>query len=320
MLVILGLVVLVLFVPIFYRGEVYYSDDCTRFHFRAHWLLFPVRLKYLYEDGEQEKTLRIFGFNILREKKRDKYETPLAEFTFESAQEGYGDTGEDDDILIDLIDDVEDYDERDMLDPKVTYIEYPDVDIPEMSDIDTGIKESRISKIKKRFKRDEDEFRKPFKEKVVDTAANVKSKIIDNVSKGLKVAETAMRKIEAVISRTIEIIEFIHKKSTRKAFKKTVAIFKKVSKHLFPKRILGKIEFGCSEPHLTGQALGGIAIAYDMFRIDPEDVEVIPHFEKEMIDAKLEYKGRVLVAVLGYYFIKFYLDPDIKKTLKFFNK
>ena len=85
LLVILGLVLLVLFVPICYRGDVHYSDDEFNTHFKAHWLIFPVRFKLTYENDELKKELRIFGFNIFREKKekpREEYETPLADVSY----------------------------------------------------------------------------------------------------------------------------------------------------------------------------------------------------------------------------------------------
>ena len=94
----------------------------------------------------------------------------------------------------------------------------------------------------------------------------------------------------------------------------------KLLKHIFPRKIKGRIEFGLAEPHLTGQALGGVAIAYDMFHIDPEDVETIPHFEKEMIDTRLKYRGRIFICFFVFNGIKFIIDPDIIKTIKFFKK
>ncbi len=330
MLVILGIVVLVLFVPICYRGDLHYSDEEFLTHLGAHWLLFPARFKVTYENDKLTKSLKIFGINILKEKKekkepKNKYESPKAEISYENELELEAIYGkESDEYLVNLVEDDKDFADKDLLDPKFTSVDYPEMDIPSMEEIDTGIKDSRWTKLKNKFKKNKKpekiKNRKPLSRKIKAAAIRTRSKTLDSIAKSVKAVESAMKKLQAGIAKVIEYINFINSKSTRKAFKKIVSIVKRVIKHVFPRKIKGKIEFGCSEPHLTGQALGGIAMAYDMLGVDPEDVEVIPHFEKEMIDARLEYKGRIFICFLVYYFVKFYLDPDIRKTIKFLNK
>ncbi len=327
LLVILVLALLILFVPIFYKGDLHYSDEELITHLVAHWLFFPVRFKVTYDNGELTKTLKIFGFNIFREKTKpkEKYEKPLAEISYENElalETRYG--KEDDDELISLVEDGSEFSEKEMLDPRFTSAEYPEVDVPKMEDIDTGIKDSWRVKLKKKFRRKkkpkEIKVKKPLSKKIKIKAIETRSRTLDTLARSVKAVESAMKKIQVLLEEIMEYINFINSKSTRKAFKKMVDITKKVIKHVFPNKIRGKLEFGFEEPHLTGQALGGIAIAYDMLGLDPEEVEVIPYFDKEMIDARLNYKGHILIVVLVYYFVKFYLDPDIRKTMKFLNK
>lgn len=327
MLVILGIVVLVLFVPIFYRGDLHYSDEEFIAHFKAHWLLFPVRFKLTYENDKLTKTLRIFGINIIREKEkkpREEYKPPKAEISYENElalDAIYG--KEPDEYLVNLVDDDRDFADDELLDPKFTSVKYPEMDIPDMEDINTGIKDNWRTKLKKKFRR-KNKLKKPKKKivlskKIKQAAIRSRSKTLAQIAKSVKAVEGAMKKIQIGLEKIKEYIDFINRKSTRRAFKKMVDLAIKVIKHVFPK-IQGKIEFGFSEPHLTGQALGGVAMAYDMLNLDPEEIEVIPHFDKEMIDARLEYKGRVFVCYVAYYFVKFYLDPDIRKTMKFISK
>ena len=325
LLVILGLVLLILFVPIFYKGNLHYSDEEFKTHLGAHWLGFPVRFRVDYENDELTKSLRIFGINILREKKdkREEYEKPKAELSYENElelQERYAD--EEDDMLINLVEDESDFKEKDLLDPKFSSVEYPEIDVPNMEDIDTGIKDNWRVKLKKKFKRKKkiQKPKVPLSRKIKVKAIETRSRTLNAIAASVKAVESAMKKILVILEKFKEYIDFINRKSTRKAFKKMVNITKRVVKYVFPNKITGKIEFGLDEPHLTGQALGGVAIAYDMLGIDPEKVETIPHFEKEMIDARLEYKGHITVVVLLYYFLKFMLDPDIRKTIKFINK
>ena len=330
LLVILGLVVLVLFVPICYKGDLHYSDEEFLTHLGAHWLFFPARFKVTYENEELTKTLRIIGINVLRDKKekkdpKNKYESPKAEISYENILEQEALYGkESDEFLIDFVDDDSDYADKEMLDQKFKSVDYPDVDVPNIEDIDTGIKDSRWTKLKNKFKKNKKpeklKNRKPLSRKIKAAAIRTKSNTLNNLARSVKAVESAMKKIQVGLEKIIEYINFINSKSTRKAFKKMVTIAKRVIKHVFPRKIQGMIEFGFDEPHLTGQALGGVAMAYDMLGVDPEDVGVIPHFEKEMIDARLEYKGRIFICVLVYCFVKFYLDPDIRKTLKFLNK
>ena len=326
LLVILGLVVLILFVPIFYKGNLHYSDDECKTHLGAHWLWFPVRFRVDYENDELTKSLRIFGINLLREKKskKNEYEKPVAEVSYENEfelQARYA--GEDDETLINLVDDESEFSEKELLDPKFTSVDYPDIDVPSMEDIDTGIKENWREKFKNKFRRkkklEKPKVKKPLSKKIRIKAIKTRSRTLNSIANSIIAMESAMKKLQVIFEKIREYIEFINSKSTRKAFKKIVYIVKRVTKHVFPRKIHGKIEFGMCEPHLTGQALGGVAIAYDMFNIDPEDVETIPHFEKEMIDARLEYKGHIFVCFLAFNGIKFLLDPDIKKTIKFFT-
>ena len=329
LLVILGLALLILFVPIFYKGDVHYSDDGFFTHMSAHWMIFPVRFKISYEDGELKKVLRIFGVNIFREKKdkneKIKYEPPVAEISYENELELQARYGEENETLIDFVDDNQDFSEKELLDPKFTSVEYPDIDVPNMEDIDTGIKDSRWTKIKKRFKRKKKKpevikKKTPLSKKIKSASIRTRSKTLGALAKSIKAVEGAMKKLRVLFEKISEYINFINRKSTRRAFKKMKYIVIRVVKHVFPKRIRGKIDFGFEEPHLTGQALGGIAMAYDMFGIDPEEVEVFPHFDKEMIDARLGYRGRIFIVFLLYYAIKFFVDPDIRKTMKFLNK
>ena len=328
LLVILGIVLLVLFVPIFYKGNLHYSDEEFKTHLGAHWLGFPVRFNVDYENDKLTKSLKIFGINILKEKEkkpREEYKPPKAEISYENElvlEAIYG--KESDEYLVNLVDDDTGFSDRELLDPKFSSVDYPEIDVPDMEDIDTGIKDNWRVKLKKKFRRkkklEKPKVKKPLSRKIKIKAIKTKSRTLDALARSVKAVETAMKKIQVILEKFKEYIDFINRKSTRKAFSKMMDIVKEVVKHVFPNKITGKIEFGFEEPHLTGQALGGIAFAYDMLGIDPEDVEVIPYFDKETIDARLEYKGHIKVVVLVYYFIKFMLDPDIRKTMKFISK
>ncbi len=326
LLVVLGLVLLVLFVPVFYSGKVHYSDDETYVITKAHWLLFPIRFLFLYENDEQTITLRIFGINVIRDKKEEEvekkpYEPPVAEVDYEPFDEA---AFKEDEYLVDLVEDESDFSEDELLDPKIKSIEYPDIDVPQMEDIDTGIKDHWWTRIRKRFKKEEVlepvEEKTPAKEKVHSKFGVVKVKFLTTVKRSTKGVQKAINRVQIVINQIIEYINFINAKSTRRAFKKAKEATVRVLKHVFPRKISGRLEYGFEEPHLTGQSLGGIAIAMDMFNMDPDDFEVIPRFDTDMIDAKLEFRGRVFICVLAYHFVKLYLDRDIRKTIKFLNK
>ena len=327
MLVILGLVLLVLFAPICYKGDGHYSEDELIAHFNVHWLVFPVRFKLTYEDGELKQVLRIFGINIFREKKnkpKEEYESPKADVSYENELESEAGDGIEDDVLIDLVDEESEFSEKEMLDPQITSVDYSDIDVPTMEDIDTGIKESKWKRVKKRFKRKkkQEQLKKkiPLSRKIKAASIRTRSKTLSAIAKSVKAVEGAMKKVQVLIKKIKEYIDFIKSQTTRRAFKKIMEMVISILKHIFPNKILGRIEFGFEEPHLTGQALGGVAFAYDMFNINPEKMEVIPHFEKEIIDARLECKGRIFLCFLAFNGIKFILDPDIKKTIKFFKK
>lgn len=129
-----------------------------------------------------------------------------------------------------------------------------------------------------------------------------------------------IEKIKNIYKNIKEIITTIFSDVTKRAFK----YFKKVTigllKHIRPRKITGNILFGFEEPHLTGQTLGYIAIAYNILKINPKDIKIEADFEKKIFKGKFKVKGRFLVGVVLIDLLKLYMNRDIKFIIDKFSK
>lgn len=88
---------------------------------------------------------------------------------------------------------------------------------------------------------------------------------------------------------------------------------RRLSVHLKPRRICGKIHFGCSDPAATGQLLGVLGIIY---AFSGNTVRIEPDFEQTVFDGKLEITGRIRVFTLISIAWKLYRDREVRYFLK----
>jgi hypothetical protein len=77
-----------------------------------------------------------------------------------------------------------------------------------------------------------------------------------------------------------------------------IALFKekagKLLHHLRPSQVKGWIHFGTSDPCTTGKILGGLSIVFAMWG---KGLDVVPDFEKEVLEGEVDVRGRVRLVV-----------------------
>lgn len=108
----------------------------------------------------------------------------------------------------------------------------------------------------------------------------------------------------------ILITDFIQNERNRQGFKITYASFKKLIKHILPRKLKSRIVFGTGDPCSTGQALGVFGIIYSFYG---DNVQVIPDFENKVLEGKHYARGRIRLVTLLIIVIKLILDKRFKQ-------
>ena len=79
-----------------------------------------------------------------------------------------------------------------------------------------------------------------------------------------------------------------------------------------PRRISGNASYGFENPAVTGYITAFFAANYSRVR----DLEIDPHFEDEILKAALKLKGRIYMITMLCIGAKLYFNRDLKATLK----
>lgn len=185
----------------------------------------------------------------------------------------------------------------------------------------------------KDLKSDNNTKKQIFYEKLKITTKNLKQKI-DNICEIVKdKKETTKEKIKrlcgiiknkqqntkSVFQKIKEINEFIKKNSTKEAYRYGKKLVVGLLRYLSPNRVKGSVKFGFEEPHMTGECLGYIGMAYGMFNINPKKMEVLPDFEQKILEGKITFKGHFCLGIVLIYCLKFYFNKNINHIIKRFR-
>ena len=130
---------------------------------------------------------------------------------------------------------------------------------------------------------------------------------------------TEKRNVREKLSGLAREMKYYQELLTREETKSLITeLFSRVGKllvHLCPRRIEGHIVWGASSPDVTGYVFAG----YSMLRIHfPRRViiELLPDFEREILEGNVRLKGRVSVFTILYHILKIILDRRTRKLLK----
>lgn len=127
-------------------------------------------------------------------------------------------------------------------------------------------------------------------------------------------------KVKNIFKNIKEVYLTLVADSTKRAFISTKRVLVHLLRHIRPRKIKGNICFGFDEPHITGQTLGYIAIAYNVLKINPKDIVIEPDFEKKIFKGNMKAKGKIALGVVLVDVLKFYLNEDIRTILNKFSK
>ena len=109
-----------------------------------------------------------------------------------------------------------------------------------------------------------------------------------------------------------------------KRFKKTFAFLKKeiikLLKHILPRKCKGHIKFGFEEPDKTGKVYGYVAMLYGISGKRLKKFDVIPEFERKILEGNVDIKGHIRLIHVLILAIKVLLNRNIWIIKKKFDK
>ena len=303
LLFLLALIVLILLaallVPIRYDLKLKYKESfwCS---LSLSWLLKIVKFEVNY-DKELSTGLKIFGITCSKNTRSPDEEDEPDEEGFEE------DFDEEDNESYEKYFEIEDknkYEEADK--ESLSAQEYEDGDSRKRFD-----KRTEENSIVKDIDEDGENIKKEknFSEKKRKKKKQSFSGFIKNEYEKIK------SKVK-VLSEKKRLNKLFNNKSLRRGISKTWQAVLKLLKLFRTRELSGKIIFGFEDPYTTGQVLSYAALFYSWYK---DRIEIIPVFDKEIVDIDIRAKGGVRLMSLVIIATGLWFDKDFKRLYKLYK-
>lgn len=293
-LAVFTLCLLILFFPVTYRVKGKFDGKDFHISVKCGWLFHLLHFGGKFSNEENTAKIRIFGIpiNLLKEKqepekknkKKKQKKNKKEKSSVESRPKEI----------------VEEKQKDDYISKK-----------GEQQTDDTILKKDEKPIEEKKQYRQKNSFIAKIKA-VFRTVCKFIKKVKNTVKKAFKDGKGAYNKAK-------EIKAFITANTTKEAYQYGKRIILKTVKHVFPTKIKAKIHFGFEQPDVTGKMLGYIAMIIPVFRINTKCIDIIPDFDKKVIEGNIKIKGYFFMGILLIYGLKFYFKKEIHDIIKKFN-
>lgn len=353
LLAVLGLLLVlaltVLFVPIRYRAFAQKEEENISLDAKVHWLLHLITLRITWINGELISLLKVAGITVYdnrkpkaekkrREKKAEKSKRTKSEKKMQrlkdykklTAEENKDEetppvganTAKTDRIEIDFIDEGKNRKneiEQSVIKKEEIIVKNEEVIVKN----DTIMQEKTNLQEEKCQQEEKQSFFSRFGEKTKLLIQKIR-KIIQKIKDSSKKAVSFVRKIREKMSGFVNIIKnikikkeliqaFLKEPVNRNGIKSAFRSVVKLLKHIRPKKLHGRIQFGTGDPCSTGQALGIAGVFYGMYG---DKIIIQPDFENEVLNGELYVRGRIRLIVLLIITVKLLLNEEFKQLLK----
>lgn len=324
------IVSLVLFVPLRYKGKAQKTDNVFTGMAKVTWLFHAVSVSIYYEKGKVTTVIRLLGINLhwllnfirkFRDKKQKPEENTEGGNSDEKIEEGPEELAE-------------------VKTPANSEkpLEENNTDHSEerVNEKDVGVSEERVEKNNVAMPNNSfsgsDEDGTPGDRAKEDSGkdAAIRNRISGAFRSLLKVPAKlvgAVRFLCSIPSRILGIIRKIHlticnicdkisywkrfldDERTRAALRYVKDRLLRILRHVLPRKLKGELRYGFEDPCVTGQVLGAIYMIYPAVQ---EHLNIYPDFENQVLEGRLELKGRIYVSVLLWHALKVYFDKNFK--------
>lgn len=296
---ILGLLLFVLlsvmFVPARYHGWIEKKEKIKgMIHF--HWFWHIVSAKVLYEEGQTDMKVRVFGILLNLEgreakpKKKRKRQKPKKETAEKNKEE-----------LPQKPPQLEEKKEAEEYHSSSNTTVMVPTPVSSDDSCDSGkSREHRTSPFQRLVR-----VIRRFFQKFAETFRKIKYTI-----------RTFCDRIKKVKENIGHYREIWKDEKTQLAFTAGKGEFFKLLRHMRPRKVKGWLRFGTGDPATTGELLGVMAVFYGWYR---DRLTITPDFQEQVFLAELDIKGRVRAVVLFRSLWKLYRDENVKEVLKHFQ-
>lgn len=141
-------------------------------------------------------------------------------------------------------------------------------------------------------------------------------RIIKGIYAGIKNIKFTLKRIYdriiVIKSFANQILDFLKDENNQAGFHVIKIQLFRLWKHIKPKKYKLDMNFGTGDPASTGQLLGVISFTYPIFK---NNLNIMPDFEKQILEGNLFLKGRIQVYMLAWIAISLYRDKNIKSML-----
>lgn len=121
------------------------------------------------------------------------------------------------------------------------------------------------------------------------------------------------RKIRSLLDRKDQFLEFWDLEEHRQARSAIWKEFLYLRDKLRPKKVKGYIHFGFEDPSATGICMGAASVLYAWY---PDQFELRPDFEQEILEGQLFFRGRLRLYALVLIALRVWFNRDIRNMYR----
>ncbi len=292
LLSVLGLILLllaaVLFVPVTYRVQAE-KEESVRIRAAGGWMFRMLSVHYLLEGEERDLVFRLFGIPIYRpwaEKKDGEPKKRKPKKKKKARKQAAKKKGQPPEP------------------PSGKSSKPPDENRMEPS---SGMPDEN--------KPAPPEFpaREPEQESVFRKAAYAIQRFCDRIRHIWNACLKIPRKIRSLLDRKDQFLEFWDLEEHRQARSAIWKEFLYLRDKLRPKKVKGYIHFGFEDPSATGICMGAASVLYAWY---PDQFELRPDFEQEILEGQLFFRGRLRLYVLVLIALRVWFNKDIRNMYR----
>lgn len=294
--VLLGLTILILIVPVSYKGKGDSKEE-TKFQFVARGLLSLIYFKFSWVQDDMKYVFRIFGIPVLRGVVGEEEEGAEEEEISDEELGGLFSNFEDN-IVVKLSKEEQEANflKREEQQNHINEEEYIELtaDQPKRTgqDVDKGFESEKI-------KSEDSSF--------VET--------VKNIINFLKKLPKKVKDIKVKIQR---LKKFLKSEKAKVAFYYSRDTVKKLYHHMKPSKFETNVIFGFESPDITGKVLAVLSVVYGTIKIDPEKFSITPDFQNKRLEGTIFLKGNFVPVYVLVQLIKWYFKKEVHDIIERF--
>lgn len=310
----LAAVILVLFVPVRYCITAGKYEEINA-EVKVTWLLHLVSVRFGYEKGTYQQSVRILGIRLKGKQPKESGEDVFTSGEWEALEQE--DASAPEEAVSEAAGMAEHAAEK-----AADKVEAAEEKISETAE---ALQEEEANMQDAAFTQEEKAGKSPPLLKRLRLVISGLFKKLADFFRGLYQALTgvsdAVKRVQASLSRLADTIGYYRAlwrdERTRRAISLCVTHLVKLLKHINPKKSRIYLHFGFEDPASTGQALAVLGIVYPF--LGPV-LQVAPSFEQPVLEGDIFLKGRMRVAVFLRSGWVLFFNKDLRYLIKALKK